>query len=180
MKGKNFILQIRILQRTTDVIETLSTFYFKIQRRNFFKAKLPQAENDIRKTWRVIKEAPDTSEYGKEQLNQIKIDNNIVTMRCNPKLVLDQTNNHFINIGKIMTNSIAHKLSKTVEEIEQQFIPRTRAQSTTFLLPVVEQEILEVINTLHNDSAPGLDGIDNKDLKGLRNIFQNLWYTYSI
>jgi hypothetical protein len=89
-------------------------------------------------------------------------------MMCNPKLVLDQTNNHFINIGKIMVNSIAQKLSKTVEQIEQQFIPRTRAHSTMFLLPVVEQEILEVINTLHNDSTPGLDGMDNKVLKGIK------------
>ena len=75
-------------------------------------------------------------------------------------LLLETVNfckDYFINIGT--------KLEKKIDIPQNPFILDHHSIDAMFLNPVTENEIINRISTLKNDSAPGLDGISIKLIK---------------
>jgi len=65
-------------------------------------------------------------------------------------------NDFFINVGINMAKKIPH-----TDKIISNFV----SKSSMFLSPVIRTELINHINLLKNDSAPGLDGITAKSIK---------------
>ena len=66
-------------------------------------------------------------------------------------------NDFFINVGENM----AEKINKPNVPLRMKF----QNLSSMFLCPIDESEVVTYINSLKNDSAPGIDGIDSKVIK---------------
>lgn len=135
----------------------------------YFKQKIDDAGNDLKKTWSTIREATDTIQKKKPEIDRIDIHGNIISMRDNSNDVLEFTNNHFASVGRKMAESIMESLNKTLPEIVNSCISANRSAISMFLTPVDEHEILSIIGTLRTSSSPGLDRIDNKIVKIIKN-----------
>jgi len=136
----------------------------------YYREKLYEAGKDNKKMWKVIKDATDSKSKTKMKLNAIKIDDRIFNLKENPETVLNHMNNFFTNVGEEMAETIIDSLRKPLDQIISQYKPVTRTLHSIYFHPVTEDELLEAISSLRNDSAPGLDGINNRTLKSIKNV----------
>ena len=122
--------------------------------RNYYKEQFELNENDIRKSWKVIKDVIGKHEH--------RLCNDHEDFYINSKLTIDKNqiansfNNYFVNIGK----SLAQQITSTINPLS--YID-TNIHSI-YIPDISKNEIITVINTLKN-SAPGNDEMPASILK---------------
>lgn len=122
---------------------------------DFYKNKIKEAGNNLKKVYEIINEATDSSHiHEKTSVPPIKKDSN--TFPDNKSLA-NYCNSYFVKIGIEMFN----KIQKPLNEFNLTF----NNKFSIFLNPVDNNEIITHINSLKNDSAPGMDMLNSKLIK---------------
>ena len=120
--------------------------------RNYYKEQFELNENDIRKSWKVIKDVIGKHEH--------RLYNDHEDFYMNSKLTIDKNqiansfNNYFVNIGK----SLAQQITSTINPLSY-----INTNIHSIYIPDIKK-IITVINTLKN-SAPGNDEMPASILK---------------
>lgn len=122
---------------------------------NYYKRQIEGNTHNYKKVYQIISEAVDDKKIKNKNNLIIKDDNNHPF--ANKKLMANYCNNFFTNIG----NEMANKITTPTNIFNIQY----NSLSSMFLKPVNEKEIIRQINSLKNNCAPGIDGIDSKLIK---------------
>lgn len=126
----------------------------KKSKRDYYKNRIIINQNNMKKVYDIISEATNEN-VNKHQGLKIGNDNGVLFL--DNKLMSNYCNEYFANIGIKMLDKITEPKDFAQE------IPSIN--NTMFLTPVTENELIEHINTLKNNSAPGVDGITSKIIK---------------
>lgn len=120
---------------------------------DYYKNVIQNNETDIKKIYKMVSDA--TNEHKTTGNQNINIFHNESKFETD-KDMANYCNSFFVNIGKHM----AEKISPTTDK----FFGHTLAASM-FLRPVSSNELIRHINSLKNNSAPGIDGIPSRIIK---------------
>lgn len=145
---------IRDKQKFTEYRNNLCKIINK-RKYDYYKSKIDNANNDMKKIYKIISEA--TNEKNNANESNYRICNKDKVPFSNGKDMANFCNDFFINIGAEMSNNI--KLPQNIPIIENQ------AQSSMFLRPTDNNEVIKLINSLKSNCSAGTDGIDSKILK---------------
>ena len=121
----------------------------------YYKHQFEKNKNNSKKIFQLIKEATDENS-SKTKVNFSVIDANGSCFGSDIDMA-NYCNDFFINVGE----SMAEKIKKPNVPLRMKF----QNLSSMFLCPIDESEVVTYINSLKNDSAPGIDGIDSKVIK---------------
>lgn len=151
----------KIADRTPQSVEAIEKFrkyrnnltnLIKKSKYMYFKNRLAQCGNDIKKTWEVIKQA--TNETRKcKGITLIKNENKLV---YDNREIADVFLEYFGSIGK----NLANKIKKN----NYRFLNK-RISNSLFFNPITENELISAINSLKTKASPGDDNISAKLLK---------------
>jgi len=125
----------------------------------YYKEKIEQNKHDIKKIYKLIAEATNQGKKSNECLNIV--DNENKTFK-NDLDMSNFCNKYFSNIATEMNN----KIPNVLEQFELDSINKSM-----FLLPVSPNELVQQINSLKSNSAPGSDGITVQTIKECHNCF---------
>lgn len=124
---------------------------------DYYKNKLESEGKSIKNTWNIIKEVTNENHKAVKPV-KLKINNDIIT---DYKQISNQFNEHFIKIG----SKISSNIKKSNIKINN---PQTfNNNSSFFLKPVSNNEIIKHIASLKTSSSPGPDKISATTLKML-------------
>lgn len=131
----------------------------KKSKQNFYKQKINENLNDTSKIWSYTNELLNKDKVMENKLKYIKTeDGNIIS---DEKEVADYMNNFFTNIG---TN-----IAKNIKVTDYKHKVKMKIKDTMFIQPITENDVINYINKLKTDTAPGKDGIHSKTLKFIKN-----------
>lgn len=126
------------------------------------KGLLDSSKGDIKKTWAAVKTVCDFKN---------KKTNSFALLKANPDPVvsLNMVNGFFADVGTQLAEQSLTKLKKTETELADLVLTIDSTDpflsQSFFMTPTVESEIITIIASLKNDSAPGWDGIPNRVFK---------------
>lgn len=121
----------------------------------YYRRKIEENKHNLKNTYKIIAEA--TNENSKGKNNCFNISDNDKNF-SNDKDMADFCNQYFSKVGLEMYNSIP--------DSNDTFQCQSVNQSI-FLTPIHNSELIKHINSLKNNSAPGIDGITAKIIKQL-------------
>lgn len=149
----NVILNIsykRYRHTCNNILKTLKNEYYK--------KKLNKCKNNLKDRWKTIKEI-----CHMDKLNDMS--RHILNIKDTNTSSVNHVNSYFSNVGKSLAAKILNK-NITTEKSLTKIIQRNFCHSNSFvLLPVNEQEVKSVINSLKSSSSFGWDGISSNSLK---------------
>jgi len=148
---KNFSMQLS--NQYKKYRNTLNKLIQK-EKNNYYKQKIIDSANDYKKVWGFINEL--TGSKKNTSKNICLLDND--KMSSDNWEVSNIFNNFFIKIG----HDIQKSITKTTKH---PLIPKTMLSNSLFLTPVNENEIIQHINSLKTNSAPGEDKITSTLIK---------------
>lgn len=127
----------------------------KKSKNNYYKNQVLQNQKNLKKIYEIISEATNNNLDNKK--TEINLVDNDGKPFDNTKQMADYCNDYFANIGSNMLSNISEpeNFCHSLENIS----------NSMFLTPVTENEIIKHINSLKNQSAPGIDGVTTKILK---------------
>lgn len=129
----------------------------KQTKNDYYRNQLKDAQKNYKKVWRIINEASNCDMRKNENYNIIDSNNQLLQT---DKEKADCFNEFFVNIGNKMVNEI----KQTPQATEPTNVEH-HLNSSLFLQPVAENEIISYINNLKNNTAPGPDGITVQTMK---------------
>lgn len=135
-------------------LKNKTTSMIRAAKKDFFYNKLQKAENNPRKVWKVINSAMHKDKV--EAVTKIIIKKNDYDHIGDQNELTNYVNDYFIN-------SVENLLNNTTTNINPQQL-LTNDQSL-FIEPTNENEIIIIVNSLKEDSAPGCDNITVLDIK---------------
>lgn len=122
---------------------------------NYYKNEILNCENNIKKIYKVINEA--TNEKSNKSNSDIQIlDDNGKEFKSD-KDMANFCNNFFINVGVDM--------AKTIDTPHNTYNFAYSSNTSMFLMPLNNNELIKHIHSLKNNSSPGIDGISSKIVK---------------
>ena len=133
------------------------TSVLRVAKKNYYSTQFQATLNNIRGTWRVIK---DKFLKGAKRSNirNMVIDGDSVDDK---NVIVEKFNDYFCSIGP--------NLSKAIPNCDKSFnvfLKEPNGQSL-FLLPTDEVELLGLINSLKKGKSPGCDNISNELIKNV-------------
>ena len=126
----------------------------KLAERNHYSQVLNDNRNDLKKSWKIIKEVINKAKNNTLP-NKFKISDKFIT---DSKIISDSFNSYFTNIGKNLASKIPNSNLNPLHYIE------STNEKTMVMYEASEDEIINVIKLL-KQSAPGPDGIHSKIIK---------------
>ena len=133
------------------------TKILRIEKKAYYTNKLNLCKNDIKSTWKIIKNALNTS---KNCLNITKIKWDNVDSE-DPSAIPDIFNNYFSTIGI----NLAHNIPASDKSFKE-FLG-LRNPNSIFFAPTVKEEMEEIVSNLNDKKSAGHDGIGNYLLKNI-------------
>lgn len=134
------------------------TRLIKITKNNYYTDKISSCNKNLKQTWKLIREATNTDKNKSNSSINI-LDNNGIPITSNEQKA-NEFNSFFCNIGNEIANSI---LTTDINNNTDSVTPPPL--NSLFLRPVKDNEIINFINSLKNDSATGMDQISVKLIK---------------
>ena len=149
-------------------IKTNLKTYNKILKRNieqakimYYHQKLAKYTNDIKHTWKVIKEVTNKT-TNKTQLPEFfKLDGKIITDKND---IANKFNTFFTNIGPSLASTITTAGNKTYKS----FLNEPSTNEFTFN-QITEVDVLNIIDKLPSKASSGVDGLSPILLKHIKN-----------
>ena len=140
----------------------------RITQRQHTQDEIKSCQNDMRKSWRIIKEVINKNLKKSTKLPKIRINGNLCE---DPRRIAETFNNFFTNIGPILDQKIPKNNLGPLH-----FIPGNYTVNI-FLTPTSETEVNKIIDNLKNcavgwDHLPAIIFKDNKTL--LSNILKRI------
>ncbi|RVE43158.1 hypothetical protein evm_012189 [Chilo suppressalis] len=124
---------------------------------NYEKNELLKAGKDSKRLWRHIKNFTYTSKRHESC-------SSLLLTHPSPLISANYVNNYFINMGK----DLAERHQPL--NLFSQSLNATTSRNSFVMLDTDQQEILQIITNLKDDSAVGFDNISNKILKTFKHI----------
>ena len=142
--------------------------YNKILKRNieqakimYYHQKLAKYTNDLKNTWKVIKEVTNKTTNKTQLPKFFKLDGKIITDKID---IANQCNTFFTNIGP----SLASKITTDGNKTYRSFLNEPSAHEFTFN-KITEVDVLNIIDKLPSKASSGMDGISPILLKHIKN-----------
>ena len=140
-------------------LRTKVTKDIKVARRSYFRISLANCQNDLKQTWRIIKEA--LSLPPRQPLpGSFEIDGNLVTDESS---IANQFNDYFVGVGANLAASLPNS------QVHHDIFLRNSPASSMFLSPVTPQEVVDCISLL-KEGSPGHNEIAPKVVKSSKNL----------
>ena len=128
----------------------------------YYQSRFKTFEKDIKNTWSTIKDILNNKKLDKKILDELVINN---THENNPKIIADEFNKFFNNIGPQLASNIQPPQNKTIHSYLGQPLDKIfRFENIT------ESEIVKIIDKLKPKTSTGHDGISVKLLKDIKNV----------
>lgn len=139
-------------------------FLIKYTKESYYRNKLEENKNNLRETWKVIKEAANIKPQ-QSAISSIKTDNGLIDANQDPLSVANLFNNYFIKVGKNLADEL--KLSqKSLQSSNNVHTDHEKIPLTNiYLTPTTESEIFKIVLSLKNGSSGGTDGLGSDIFK---------------
>lgn len=128
----------------------------QITKHDYYKKLINDNANDMKKIYKIISDA--TNENKNKTNNDVNILNQNNKPFNNDKEMANFCNDYFINIGLNMAEKIKQPTSGIIMNYPNLI-------NSMALKPVTNTEIIMHINSLKNNSVPGIDGIPSRIIK---------------
>lgn len=122
----------------------------------YYKNKIELNKNNIKNTWKTIKEVIGKNNDKSSVPKQMTIDGKIVT---HAKEIANGFNTFFSNIGKTTGENVPHTNTNYLEYLKQSKV------NSMFVEPVTQLEILKIVNKIKPKTSYGHDEISTKLIK---------------
>ena len=133
------------------------TNIIRIEKRKYFENRLSIFKHDTKNTWKVIKQAMNST-IKKSEINKIRSNGRIIE---SPKCMSNTFNNYFSSIG----NNLAKNIPLSRKNFTDFLGPLNH--NSIFFLPTNRNEIINIVSKLKNKKSSGFDEIDNVILKSI-------------
>jgi hypothetical protein len=110
----------------------------------------------MQQTWKTIKCIIGT---GKSKKQQCKFKSETNEVISDPKSISSEFNNFFVNIGPKLASKIQHDGKNYYDYLTEPL------SNCMYMSPVIEEEILKIVNTFNQNKSPGHDNIGNFIIK---------------
>ena len=131
----------------------------RTQKKSFYVNQITKYKNDIKNTWKTIKNAMNTPN-NTSNISEIRWGN---ASSNTPVGVSEIFNDFFSSIGKNLSQNIPHSNKIFSDFLD---IPNSK---TIFFDPTYKEEITKIVANLKEGKSPGHDGIDNHLIKNIIN-----------
>jgi len=154
-------------EKNKNIYKTFKNKYVndvKKEKRNYYTQKFNAIKNNLGKTWKMI------NDLLNKKGNHFDVDN--IDFCENGDIINDKNdivngfNEYFINVGQTLNNVN----TQPIDNMYMKYFTEEPLQSTLFLKPVTEKEIIEIACSLENGKSPGIDCIDNYVVKSAIHI----------
>ena len=129
----------------------------RLAKRMYFSKQFDKCKFDLKSTWKVINEVMKTkTNSGPPKYifkDGLQIDNSTD--------MAEIFNDYFVNLGPDLANKIPNSRTSFHSFLKD------RNSESLFFVPIVEEEIIEIVNSLNNKKSSGYDGITNFLLKNI-------------
>jgi len=129
-------------------------------KRKYFFTKFERTKNNLRQTWRTINDI-----IGKTKNNSVhsKFKDESGNMLSDPKDISNKFNTFFVNIGPKLASNINNTGKKYFDYL------LTANTGCMFMKPIVEMEIIKIIDKFNQNKSAGNDNIGNYIIKRVGN-----------
>ncbi len=141
--------------------KTYRNFFNKLKRRakqNFYIKKFTDYKNNAKKLWDLIRDISKKSHDKTCFYNSLTIDGRIVT---DPKQISNSFSKFYSTVGVTFASKIGNSKKHFTE-----YMPEP-CDSSVFLFPTTENEIIKIVSHLKSKKSSGYDGISNVLLKSV-------------
>ena len=160
IKNKNKLYKRQLKYQTSIDRKIYTTYNNKLKtiikrlEKEYYQDSLKKCENNLKKTWVIIKDVLNKSKPSK--INDTFKYNNVIT--TDKSTIANGFNDYFVSIGKTLSETIPRSGPNY-----RSFLPPSN-NSTIFLDQVNPEEIIRIISKL-NSNTPGHDEICLKDIQ---------------
>ena len=120
----------------------------------FFFKKFEKSKNDMKKTWNAIN---DNIGKGKRQSSQRKFKDK--SGNTNPQDISNQFNDFFVNVGPELASNIQNTGKNYYDYLHEM------KSSSMYMKPIIEQDIIKIIDKFNPNKSAGHDNIGNFVIK---------------
>lgn len=128
----------------------------RISKKNYYAFKIDSAKNDLKSTWKIIRELTNKSKANLNYPNSFLHNNNELS---EPTKIAETFNKYFLNVGP----DLASKIDKPTDDFTT-FLSGDYSQSFLFL-PTNDMEIKNLISAINPSKSPGPDQISPSIVK---------------
>jgi len=129
-------------------------------KRNYYYTKFENVKNNIRQTWKAINHVIGRGQQTRLTDQYKRKSGTIIT---DPTIIANEFNDFFVNVGPTLASQI-HNSGKNYYEYLNVPCP-----NSMFSKPIVESEILKIINAFDQNKSAGHDNIGNFIIKKVAN-----------
>ena len=160
-----------ILYRKYSSYRNNLTALLRTAKRQYYSAQFQATFNNIKDTWKVIrcafKSPPKVSKIKQININGAVVDDSTI--------IVEEFNEYFCNIGPNLQKAIP-----TCNKNFFDFLPEPNSESL-FLVPTIEEELLDIVRSLKNKKSPGFDYIKNDLIKNvIKGILKPLIHIFNL
>ena len=133
---------------------TLTTS-LRLAKKNYFTRQFNLHKDDIKSTWRVINNVLKTKNKS-TPVTKIIVNE---TVTVDPLAIAEEFNNYFVNIGPNLAQNIPES------DLDYRHFLKMQNSRSLFFNPILEHEVIDIVNNLKINKSAGFDGITNHILK---------------
>lgn len=149
----NNIIYLRYRNFYTDLLRKI---------KNLYNSNLIEMhQKDSKKLWNIINDIT--------HRKKANMTDKVLHIKETPEESVNALNDHFASIGRSLAFSILERLKVTVDFLARKIDTSGSPVNSFYLNPTDYYEIESIINSLKPNSAPGIDKINNKLVKGAKN-----------
>lgn len=147
-----------------NIFTRYRNFYIDLIRKlklKYESMELQQNKNNPKKLWKAIKTITSTAKVNEKS-------NALLQIKNTGTEALNHCNEYFTQIGKSLAEKTLSQINETQNTLAAGVSLQNKPLHSFFLEPTNVVEVENIIMSLKDDSAPGLDGITNKMLKKIK------------
>ncbi|XP_074035242.1 uncharacterized protein [Leptinotarsa decemlineata] len=129
----------------------------KSRKKSYYRQKIENNKNSSQALWNTIKTL--NKNQNNKGIDQIIDENGHLTV--DKEEISDIFNNYYINVGE--------NLARQVIFPENPPLSRYSSRHSMFFHPTYENEVINLIDSLKSNKAPGIDGFKSETLKEIKN-----------
>ena len=150
-----------ILRQAFQQIRNKVTYKIKSLRAEYFSKSIETNKDDLRKTWKILKQAMGR-DVKATSIDHVKLgDDDIISDKLK---ISEAFNEHFVSLGERLAEEIPESAFTSGD-----YLSKTKKNSAKFVFRKIQpNQIMKLLSKLKNGKASGLNLISNKFLKILK------------
>ncbi|CAG4975200.1 unnamed protein product [Colias eurytheme] len=135
---------------------------------------IDQNKSNTKMLWQTIKNISYPSNHTNSSIELLHTNNDINSS-------LNNCNKYFTSVGKTLSDKILTKLNISQGALINSYKTDNTASQSFFLSPTDETEVRKFINSINNDSSPGIDNLTVRTIKAiLPEIIKPVTHIYNL